>query len=291
MFFIQSGGPAIEVIKTVQEMQKRSDRLRGQNKTIAFVPTMGYLHEGHRSLMRKGRTLGDDLAVSIYVNPTQFGPGEDLEAYPRDLDRDMALAEKEGVDVIFAPADTALYPGGFQTFVTLEKLPNHLCGISRPAHFRGVATVVTKLFNIVKPHFAVFGQKDYQQLTIIRRMVRDLDFDIEIVGAPTVREPDGLAMSSRNSYLSTEQRNSALSLYTSLKRAQVMVKDGITSSKQILDEAAFLIKSCPDTLIDYVLICDPETLVDMPTVNRPALMALAVKVGKTRLIDNILLNP
>ncbi|MFH2219049.1 MAG: pantoate--beta-alanine ligase [Pseudomonadota bacterium] len=281
----------MEVIKTVQEMRTRSDRLRGRGKTIAVVPTMGYLHEGHLSLMRKGRALGDDLAVSIYVNPTQFGPGEDIEAYPRDLDRDLALAEKEGVDVVFAPDDTALYAGGFQTYVTLEKLPNHLCGISRPTHFRGVATVVTKLFNIVKPHFAVFGQKDYQQLTIIRRMVRDLDFDIEIVGAPTVREPDGLAMSSRNSYLSTEQRESALSLNKSLRRAQAMVDDGIKESKQILDEAASLIKSYPDTAIDYVSICDPETLVDMPTVNRPALMVLAVKVGKTRLIDNSLLNP
>lgn len=285
------GGADIEVIKTVQEMRTRSDRLRGRGKTIAVVPTMGYLHEGHLSLMRKGRALGDDLAVSIYVNPTQFGPGEDIEAYPRDLDRDLALAEKEGVDVVFAPDDTALYAGGFQTYVTLEKLPNHLCGISRPTHFRGVATVVTKLFNIVKPHFAVFGQKDYQQLTIIRRMVRDLDFDIEIVGAPTVREPDGLAMSSRNSYLSTEQRESALSLNKSLRRAQAMVDDGIKESKQILDEAASLIKSYPDTAIDYVSICDPETLVDMPTVNRPALMVLAVKVGKTRLIDNSLLNP
>jgi pantoate--beta-alanine ligase len=285
------GGAAIKVIKTVQEMRTISDRLRGRGKTIAFVPTMGYLHEGHLSLIRKGRALGDHLVVSIYVNPAQFGPGEDLEAYPRDLDRDLALVEKEGVDVVFTPDDAALYAGGFQTYVTLEKLPNHLCGISRPIHFRGVATVVTKLFNIVKPHFAVFGQKDYQQLMIIRRMVRDLDFDIEIVGAPTVREPDGLAMSSRNSYLSTEQRKSALSLIKSLKRAQAMVEDGIKESKQIRDEAASLITSHPDTSVDYVSICDPETLVDMPTVNRPALMALAVKVGKTRLIDNILLSP
>ena len=272
-------------------MRTRSDRLRGRGKSIAFVPTMGYLHDGHLSLMRKGCALGDDLAVSIYVNPTQFGPGEDLEAYPRDLKRDLALAEKEAVDVVFVPDDTALYAREFQTYVTLEKLPNHLCGISRPIHFRGVATVVTKLFNIVKPHFAVFGQKDYQQLTIIRRMVRDLDFDVEIIGEPTVREPDGLAMSSRNSYLSTEQRESALSLYKSLKRAQAMVEDGINESKQILDEATSLLKSYPGTSIDYVSLCDPETLVDMPTVNRPALMALAVKVGKIRLIDNILLNP
>jgi len=282
---------AIEVIKTIKEMQSRSDRLRGQDKTIAFVPTMGFLHEGHLSLIRKGRELGDDLVVSIYVNPTQFGPGEDLDAYPRDLDRDMALARKEGVDAVFTPDDTELYGEGFQAFVTLEKLPHHLCGTSRPVHFKGVATVVTKLFNIVKPHFAVFGQKDYQQLIIIRQMARDLNFDIEIIGSPIVREPDGLAMSSRNSYLAPAQRKSALSLYNALTTAQAFVESGTREAARIIHEASKLIESHPETRIDYISICDPETLADIQTVDRPALMALAVKVGKPRLIDNMMLNP
>jgi len=251
---------------------------------------MGFFHEGHLSLMRIARKMGDDLVVSIYVNPTQFGPGEDFDAYPKDLDRDLALAEKENVDVVFTPDNAELHTEDFQTYVTLEKLPNHLCGLSRPIHFRGVATVVTKLFNIVKPHVAVFGQKDYQQLTIIRQMVRDLDFDIEIIGGPIIREPNGLAMSSRNSYLSSDQRDSALSLYKSLIKAQSLVENGIKNAAKIIDETSALIKSHPETKIDYITICNPETLVDIQTIDSPALMALAVKVGKTRLIDNIILN-
>ncbi|MFC1812179.1 pantoate--beta-alanine ligase [Thermodesulfobacteriota bacterium] len=280
----------MQVIQTVKEMQARADRMRRQGKTIAFVPTMGFFHEGHLSLMRIARKMGDDLAVSIYVNPTQFGPGEDLDAYPRDLDRDLELAEKENVDVVFTPDNAALYKEKFQTYVALEKLPNYLCGLSRPNHFRGVATVVTKLFNIVKPHIAVFGQKDYQQLAVIRQMVRDLDFDIEIIGAPIIREPDGLAMSSRNSYLSPDQRASALSLYTSLIKAQSLVENGIKDTAKIIEETSMLIKSHSETKIDYIAICNPETLVDIQTIDGPALMALAVKVGKTRLIDNLMLN-
>ncbi|MFC1488485.1 pantoate--beta-alanine ligase [Thermodesulfobacteriota bacterium] len=280
----------MEVIQTVKEMQARADRMRRQGKTIAFVPTMGFFHEGHLSLMRIARKKGDDLAVSIYVNPTQFGPGEDLDAYPRDLDRDLALAEKENVDAVFTPENAELYTEEFQTYVTLEKLPNYLCGLSRPVHFRGVATVVTKLFNIVKPHIAVFGQKDYQQLAIIRQMVRDLDFDIEIIGGPIIRESDGLAMSSRNSYLSPDQRASALSLYTSLIKAQSLVKNGIKDAAKIIEETSMLIKSHSETKIDYIAICNPETLVDIQTIDGPALMALAVKIGKTRLIDNLMLN-
>jgi len=290
-YFLNIEVLAIEVINTTKRMRDRSDRMHRQGKRIAFVPTMGFLHEGHLSLMRKGRELGDDLAISIFVNPTQFGPGEDLDAYPRDLDRDLALAEKEQVDVVFTPDNTELYTEKFQTYVNLEKLPNHLCGISRPIHFKGVATVVAKLFNIVKPHVAIFGEKDYQQLVIIRQMVRDLDFDIEIVGAPIVREPDGLAMSSRNSYLSTEQRFSALSLYKSLIKARELVENGITDAAQIIDAASTVIKSHKETRIDYIAICDPETLVDITSVDRPVLMALAVKVGKIRLIDNMALNP
>lgn len=291
LFFKKYEVLGIEVIKTIKEMQSRSDRLRDQGKTIAFVPTMGFLHEGHLSLMRKGRELGDDLVISIYVNPTQFGPGEDLDAYPRDLDRDLALARKEGVDAVFTPDDNELYGEDYQTFVTLEELPNHLCGVSRPIHFRGVATVVSKLFNIVKPHLSVFGQKDYQQLIIIRQMVRDLNFDIEIVGAPIVREPDGLAMSSRNSYLTPAQRNSALSLYNALKKAQAFIESGTREAARIIDETSRFIESHPETNIDYISICDPATLADIQIVDRPALMALAVKVGKPRLIDNVMLSP
>ena len=272
-------------------MQARSDRMRRQFKTIVFVPTMGFLHEGHLSLVREGKKRGDDLVVSIFVNPSQFAPGEDFESYPRDLDRDLEILEEEGVDAVFNPDVKEIYGEEFQTYVELEKLPNHLCGISRPIFFKGVATVVAKLFNIVKPHVTIFGQKDYQQLVIIRQMARDLGFDIEVVGAPTVREPDGLAMSSRNTYLSPEQRNSALSLYNSLQKAQELIENGIQDATIIIDAAAGLIQSRPETKIDYIVICDTETLVDIQTIDKPVLMALAVKVWKARLIDNMILNP
>lgn len=265
--------------------------MRRQGKTIVFVPTMGFLHEGHLSLVREGKKHGDDLVVSIYVNPTQFGPGEDFESYPRDPERDIELLRKEGVDALFTPDATTTYGHRYQTYVELEKLPNHLCGTSRPIHFRGVATIVTKLFNIVKPHIAVFGQKDYQQLAVIRQMVLDLDFGIKIVGGATVREADGLAMSSRNNYLSPAQRISALSLYNALVHAQTLVESGVTDVSRIIAAASELIKSHKETEIDYIAICDTETLVDVKTVDRPVLMALAVKVGKSRLIDNMILNP
>lgn len=281
----------IKVITTAKEMQEHSERMRSLGKTIAFVPTMGALHEGHLALIKEGRKLGDDLVVSIFVNPPQFSPEEDFESYPRNFDKDLKLLQKEGVDVIFSPNEDEIYQDGFQTYVDLENLPNYLCGISRPIFFRGVATVVAKLFNIVRPHIAIFGRKDYQQLVIIRRMARDLNFDIKIVGFPTVRESDGLAMSSRNSYLAPEQRINAVSLYKSLKQSQKLVESGIKDAKRIIDAAYTLIKSHPETLIDYIAICDPETLADMETIDRPALMALAVNVGKTRLIDNMILNP
>ena len=272
-------------------MQARSDRMRRQFKTIVFVPTMGFLHEGHLSLVREGKKRGDDLVVSIFVNPSQFAPGEDFESYPRDLDRDLEILQEEGVDAVFNPDVKEIYGEEFQTYVELKKLPNHLCGISRPIFFKGVATVVAKLFNIVKPHVTIFGQKDFQQLVIIRQMVRDLGFDIEVVGARTVREPDGLAMSSRNAYLSPEQRNSALSLYNSLQKAQELIENGIQDATIIIDAAAELIQSRPGTKIDYIVICDTETLADIQTIDKPVLMALAVKVGKARLIDNMILNP
>jgi pantoate--beta-alanine ligase len=272
-------------------MQAHSNMLRHQGKTIAFVPTMGFLHDGHLALIREGRKRADALMVSIFVNPTQFGPSEDLATYPRNLSRDLELARKEGVDVIFAPSVKELYPEGFQTFVKLEVLPEHLCGLSRPHFFRGVATIVTKLFNIVKPHAAIFGQKDFQQLTVIRRMVQDLNFSIEIVGCPTVREADGLAMSSRNSYLSPDQRRHARCLFDALENAQLQLNSGIDDADRLIQDATERILSHPQTEIDYITICDPETLEDITTIIRPALMALAVKIGATRLIDNRILHP
>jgi pantoate--beta-alanine ligase len=272
-------------------MQARSDRMRRQFKTIVFIPTMGFLHEGHLSLIKEGHKHGDDMVVSIFVNPTQFGPGEDLASYPRNLERDLVLLQKEGVNAVFTPDAKEIYGREFQTYVTLEKLPNYLCGASRPIHFRGVATVVAKLFNTVKPHVAVFGRKDYQQLIVVRQMVRDLDFGIEIIGAPTVREADGLAMSSRNTYLTPEQRISALSLYKSLQKAKELIKSGIKDAATIIETATELIQSYPETDIDYIAICDTETLVNVETINGPVQMLLAVQVGKARLIDNMLLNP
>jgi pantoate--beta-alanine ligase len=282
---------AMEIITVINNMQARSDKMRGNGKTIVFVPTMGFLHEGHLSLVREGQKYGDDLVLSIFVNPAQFGPGEDLETYPRNFERDLELLRKEGVNAVFAPDAKEIYGENFQTFVELEKLPKHLCGLSRPVFFRGVATVVTKLFNIVKPHAAIFGEKDYQQLTVIRQMVRDLNFDINIVGARTVREADGLAMSSRNIYLNPKQRMSALLLSQSLIKAQELVENGLLDTAEIIDKAAKMIRSQPETEIDYIVICDPETLDDMKTITKPARMALAVKVGKARLIDNMLLRP
>jgi len=272
-------------------MQGYSDRVRHSGRTISFVPTMGFLHEGHLSLFRIGRRHGDILAASIFVNPAQFGPTEDFDQYPRNLERDLSLLEKEGVDVVFTPTEAALYPNGYQTYVDLTQLPEHLCGLSRPVFFRGVATVVTKLFHIVKPHVAIFGEKDFQQLLVIRRMVTDLNMDINIVGGPIVRESDGLAMSSRNSYLSSDQRPAALSLYRALNTAQERVESGETDADKIIREAKKSIGSHPDTDIDYVTVCDPSTLDNIPKIKGPSLMALAVKVGQTRLIDNMVLKP
>jgi pantoate--beta-alanine ligase len=272
-------------------MQHEARRLLQTGKTVALVPTMGYLHEGHLALMREGRKQGDALIISIFVNPTQFGPAEDLQAYPRDLKRDVSLAESAGVDVVFVPEAEAMYNKAYQTYIDLEMLPRYLCGPSRPNHFRGVVTVVTKLFNIVRPDVAIFGEKDYQQLVIIRRMVRDLNFDMRIIGVPIVREPDGLAMSSRNTYLSEDERRSALSLVQSLQQAQRSVAQGIRDARQLTDTASRLIRSHPHTKIDYVAVCDPKTLEDVSLIEGPTLMALAVWVGSTRLIDNAILKP
>lgn len=281
----------IEIIQSAAGMQRMAEQIRLRGETIAFVPTMGYLHDGHLSLMHEARRLGDRVVLSIFVNPAQFGPNEDLSKYPRDLERDLALAEKAGVDVVFTPAEKDLYPDGFETFVTQTRLPDHLCGLSRPGHFRGVMTVVTKLFHIVKPHYAIFGQKDFQQLAVIRRMTRDLNFDIDIIGCPTVREAGGLAMSSRNKYLSEIQRQSALSLYRALEDASRRVSEGETDPQAVIGSASATIEAAADTAIDYIRVCDPGTLEDLSAIDRPVLMALAVRVGATRLIDNMMLTP
>lgn len=272
-------------------MQALADQARAAGRTIAFIPTMGFLHEGHLSLIREGCRHGSEVVVSIFVNPTQFGPGEDLSSYPRAFERDCAMSEGAGATTIFSPTEKDLYGEGYQTFVTLENLPHRLCGLSRPTHFRGVATVVTKLFNIVKPHAAVFGEKDYQQLLVIRRMVKDLNFDIRIIGGPIVREADGLAMSSRNSYLSPDERKRALCLHQALTQAEAMVRGGERNARDLVEAARKTIAVHPDADIDYIEIFDPETIEPVQTVEGPARMALAVKIGRTRLIDNTLLSP
>ena len=271
-------------------MQVLSDKFKKEGKKIAFVPTMGYFHKGHLSLMERGRKLADILVISIFVNPIQFGPGEDFRKYPRDLKRDLSLAEGVGVDVAFIPEAEEMYPPDYQTYLEVTGLTQHLCGLSRPGHFRGVTTVVAKLFNIVKPDIALFGLKDYQQYIVIKRMVRDLNYDIEVVGCPIIREEDGLAMSSRNTYLTPEQRKSALCLYQGIKLAERLVREGQRDAKIIIKEVIDYIESKPYTQIDYVKICHPETLDDLEYLNDKALLALAVRVGKARLIDNTILE-
>jgi len=281
----------MDVVATVKDMQARADQWRRDGKKIAFVPTMGYLHDGHLALMKMARRHGDILVISIFVNPTQFGPQEDFERYPRDLPRDLKLAESVGVDVVFTPSAEEMYPQNYQTYVEVTEVSRPLCGARRPGHFRGVTTVVAKLFNIVKPHVAVFGEKDYQQLVVIRRMVQDLNMDVEVLGHPTVREKDGLAMSSRNVYLSSDERKVALRLYQSLMKAQELVSNGITSAAEVLQEVRSILAPDDRLVIDYAEIRDPETLEELDEINGPALLALAAFVGKARLIDNIVLTP
>jgi pantoate--beta-alanine ligase len=276
----------MKIIESVRAMQQHSESLRNQGKRISFVPTMGFLHEGHLSLMVEGRKRGDCLVTSIYVNPTQFGPNEDLAKYPRDFERDRELCRGVGVDVIFYPPDGEMYPEYYQTYVNVEEVTQNLCGLSRPGHFRGVATVCAKLFNMVKPHVSIFGKKDFQQLVVIKRMVTDLNMDLEIVGMPTLREADGLAMSSRNTYLKAEERESALSLSRSLKLAKKLYDGGERNAAKIIAEAKRLIGSHPHARIDYVQICDTTTMKDADSLNGECVMALAVRVGVARLIDN-----
>lgn len=280
----------MEIINSITEMQKRSESIRLSGRKIGLFPTLGFLHEGHLELIRKGREISDKLVMSLFVNPTQFGPNEDFDKYPRDMEGDVEKAEREGVDIVFSPSPSEMYPHGFQSSIKVEEITRFLCGKSRSGHFEGVTTVVAKLFNIIKPHFAVFGQKDFQQLAVIRRMVNDLNMDIEIIDVPTVRELDGLAMSSRNKYLNEEERKSALSLKEGIDIAVKMVQDGEINSQAIISTVKKLILSYPFTSVEYVNICDPLTLKDTDIIKGKSLMAMAVKVGDTRLIDNCLLS-
>jgi pantoate--beta-alanine ligase len=280
----------LETIETIAAMQETSEGWRRGGDIIALVPTMGFLHEGHVELLKVGRGMGDRLIMSLFVNPTQFGAQEDYGSYPRDTEGDLEKARSVGVDAVFIPTAKDMYPNGYQTTVKVEEITQYLCGESRPGHFAGVTTVVAKLFNITRPHVAIFGEKDYQQLVVVRRMVTDLNMAIEIVGVPTVREHDGLAMSSRNSYLTPEERESALSLKKGMDMASAMVAGGETDSEKIKSAVRELISTHPHTEIDYVTICDPEKLTDLKSVDRPALLALAVRVGRARLIDNTMLS-
>ena len=275
------------VIKTIADMTYVRLNLK---EPVGLVPTMGYLHEGHMSLVRKARAENKSVVVSIYVNPTQFGPKEDLSKYPRDLDRDLAMLDKEGVNVVFFPADKEMYPAGFDTWVTVDNLTRPLEGDARPTHFRGVTTIVAKLFNIVRPANAYFGQKDAQQALVITKMATDLNMNLKVMVCPTVREQDGLAMSSRNVYLNPEQRKAAVVLYKSLLTAKDLFAIGEKNAAVILEQMIALIQKEPLAKIDYVSISDTNTLTELKTIKQSALVSMAVRFGNTRLIDNIILG-
>jgi len=281
----------MRIIRTIREMQQQAEAWRRSGEVIVLVPTMGYFHAGHLALMRHARSLGTLVGVSLFVNPTQFAPTEDLTSYPRDFDRDRRLAEEVGVDFMFVPEAGAMYPSGFQTQVEVTELTRPLCGATRPTHFRGVTTVVAKLFNIVKPHAAVFGRKDYQQLMAVQRMVRDLNMEVTIVGHPIVREADGLAMSSRNQYLTPDQRRRALVLSAALDRARQVFAGGEVRSAVLIEGVREAIGKVPEVRLDYAELRDPETMAALERIDRPALLAIAAFVGKARLLDNVVLTP
>jgi pantoate--beta-alanine ligase len=280
----------MKICKTIEEMRSASSATRREGKRFGFVPTMGALHEGHLSLVRAAKAKSDVVAVSIFVNPLQFGPTEDLAKYPRSFERDREFLEKEAVDILFAPQTEEMYPKGAVTYVTVEGLSEKLCGSSRPGHFRGVTTVVAKLFHIVEPDLAFFGQKDAAQATIIRRMVRDLNLPVEIVVCPIVREPDGLAMSSRNAYLSPQERKTALVLNRSLTETKNRFDQGERNASVLIAVGKQIVAQEPAARLDYFEILDPGTLDPIQALTSPALVAVAAFVGNTRLIDNILLN-
>ena len=274
----------MQVTKTVEETRKQIKQWKKEGKTIGLVPTMGFLHEGHASLIRKCREQNDIVVVSDFVNPTQFGPNEDLEAYPRDFERDSKLCESLGADLIFAPSPEDMYHDP-HAFVSIDTLSETLCGKTRPIHFKGVCTVVTKLFHIVAPDRAYFGEKDAQQLAIIRKMVKDLNFDIEIVGCPIVREEDGLAKSSRNTYLNDKERQAALCLSRAVKTGKEVIYTG-ADAKEVLNPMKAIIEAEPLARIDYVMMVDALTMQPIEKADRDVLVAMAVYIGKTRLIDN-----
>ncbi len=280
----------MKVYRTIKSLVGKIGEIKQKQKSIGFVPTMGFLHEGHLSLIRRARKDTDCVVVSIFVNPIQFGPKEDFKKYPRDLKRDLGLCRKCGVDIAFTTKTKSMYPDGFSTFVNVENLTDRLCGASRPGHFRGVTTVVTKLFNIVKPDIAYFGQKDAQQTIIIKRMVEDLNMPIKIKMMPVVREKDGLAMSSRNIYLSPEERRQALSIYKSLRLARNLHRKGERDSKKIIRKMRSVINRQKKVKVDYVSIADLSKLENVNKVSRKILVAIAVKIGSTRLIDSTILN-
>lgn len=277
----------MKVVGTIAEMRALRQVL---SQPIGFVPTMGYLHGGHLALVKQARAENSCVVVSIFVNPTQFAPQEDFDTYPRDLERDLALLKKEKTDAVFTPSSNEMYPAGFSSSVQVGKVSERLEGASRPGHFRGVATVVAKLFNIVAPTRAYFGQKDAQQAIVIKKMVIDLNMNPEVVVVPTVREKDGLAMSSRNIYLNPEERQAATALFKALTHAQELWVKGEKSAVSIRQEMTALIEKEPLANIDYVSLADRQTLEELTTIDRPALVSLAVRIGKTRLIDNILLG-
>ncbi|MDD2850755.1 MAG: pantoate--beta-alanine ligase [Desulfuromonadaceae bacterium] len=276
----------MKIINSIFHMQALAVAPEREGRRIAFVPTMGYLHEGHASLLREGRRRGDVLVLSIFVNPIQFGKNEDLDSYPRDLERDFQLADACGADIVFIPTVADMYPSGFQTTVSVHDIALPLCGASRPGHFDGVATVVTKLFNIVRPDCALFGRKDYQQLAVIRQMTADLNLPVEIVGMPIIREGDGLAMSSRNAYLSSSERQSALCLFRALTRARELYSAGERSVAILARETRAIFEKEAAVVIDYVEFRDGVLLHELENVDAGTVLALAVKIGKTRLIDN-----
>jgi len=279
------------LVRTIGELKKALSEARREGKSIGFFPTMGALHEGHLSIMRAARKETDFLVISIFVNPTQFGPSEDFEEYPRDLQGDLRKAKEVRVDLVFAPSADEMYPEGFATYVVQERLTDRMCGLSRPGFFRGITTVVAKLLNLVGPCVDYFGQKDYQQSVVVTQMARDLNMEVEIRVLPTVREDDGLAMSSRNKYLSPTERQQALCLYEALKEAEALVATGERKSERIIKKMKQTVARAPAAEIDYIVVVDPENLEDIETIKGRVLVALAVWIGKTRLIDNTLISP
>ncbi len=280
----------MQIVNTIKEVRTQIKEWRKQGETIGFVPTMGYLHEGHGSLIKKAKEQCDKVVVSIFVNPMQFGVNEDLDSYPRDLEADAKLCETLGADLIFHPEVEEMYDGGFCSFVDMNGLTKELCGKSRPIHFRGVCTVVNKLFNIVTPDKAFFGEKDAQQLAVIRRMVKDLNMDVEIVGCPIIREEDGLAKSSRNTYLNEEERKAALILSKTIYLGQELVKNGERDSAKLIEAMRENISKEPLARIDYVDVVSMDTIEKIDTLQGMVLVAMAVYIGKTRLIDNFIIQ-